>query len=65
MMKRKLLSMFPLLATASVAHAHPAIHADGFWGNLAHMLTQPDHLLILAGACVLGYLLIRRLYLRQ
>ena len=40
-----------LLPTA--AFAHPGGHADGgFWGNLRHLISEPDHLGMLAVAAV-------------
>ena len=41
-----------LLAAAPAAWAHPALFDGGLLGNLVHLLTQPDHLLLLAGICV-------------
>ena len=38
-----------LLTAAPVAWAHPALFDGGLLGNLIHLLTQPDHLLLLAG----------------
>lgn len=47
-----------LLAPAP-ALAHAGEHRFGFAQNLAHMLTQPDHLLAALAAAVLGYGLFR------
>jgi len=41
-----------LLAAAPTAWAHPANHDGSPLSNLIHLLTQPDHLLILAGVGV-------------
>ena len=38
-----------LLTAAPVAWAHPALFDGGLLANLMHLLTQPDHLLLLAG----------------
>ena len=39
-----------LLAAAPLAWAHPAVFDGSALANLVHLLTEPDHLLILAGA---------------
>ena len=38
-----------LLTTTPAAWAHPALFDGGLLGSLIHLLTQPDHLLLLAG----------------
>ncbi len=38
-----------LLTAAPAAWAHAALFDGGLLANLAHLLTQPDHLLLLAG----------------
>ena len=38
-----------LLTAAPAAWAHPALFDGGLLANLMHLLTQPDHLLFLAG----------------
>ncbi len=38
-----------LLAATSTAWAHPAIYEGSALSNLIHLLTEPDHLLMLAG----------------
>ncbi len=38
-----------LLAVTSTAWAHPAVYEGSALSNLVHLLTEPDHLLILAG----------------
>ena len=38
-----------LLTTTPAAWAHPALFDGGLLTNLTHLLTQPDHLLLLAG----------------
>ena len=59
MMKTKLLLAAGLLPLSSLAQAHPAIHEGGFMQNLVHMLTEPDHLLLIGALGSLGYLLFR------
>ena len=39
-----------LLTAASASWAHPGLFDGSVVASLAHLLTQPDHLLILAGA---------------
>ena len=34
--------------------AHPSGHAGGFFETVTHMLTHPDHLVVLGAALVLG-----------
>lgn len=51
-----------LAAMAGAASAHPghgAASAMGLWEGLAHLLTQPDHLALLAGAGVALVLFVR------
>jgi hydrogenase/urease accessory protein HupE len=44
-----------LAATAAMAHpGHDATPAYGFFEGLVHLLTEPDHLAMLAVAVVLG-----------
>lgn len=38
-----------LLVLSPAAWAHPALFDGGMLASLAHLLTQPDHLLLLAG----------------
>ncbi len=38
-----------LLTAATAAWAHPALFDGGLLANLTHLLTQQDHLLLLAG----------------
>ncbi len=58
MMKRLLL--LPALLAAPAVQAHPGLHVMGFWENLAHHLTEPDHLALLAAVVAGGTLLWRR-----
>ena len=39
-----------LLAAAPVSWAHPGLFDGTVIANLAHLLTEPEHLLIIAGA---------------
>jgi hydrogenase/urease accessory protein HupE len=45
----KFVSVAGLLATAPAAWAHPGLLDGNALANLIHLLTEPDHLLILAG----------------
>lgn len=45
----KNLSAAGLLAAAPMASAHPALFEGGPLQTLVHQLTEPDHLLMLAG----------------
>ena len=45
----RLILFTTLLSAAPVAWAHPALFDGGLLANLMHLLTQPDHLLLLAG----------------
>lgn len=45
----RLILFTTLLVAAPAAWAHPALFDGGLLGNLIHLLTQPDHLLLLAG----------------
>jgi len=45
----KLILSTILLTAAPAAWAHPALFDGGLLANLMHLLTQPDHLLLLAG----------------
>jgi len=58
MMKRFLL--LPALLAASAVQAHPGLHVMGFWENLVHHLTEPDHLALFAAVVAGGALLWRR-----
>lgn len=40
----------PLLLLAQAAQAHPTGHDGGFFENVSHFLTQPDHLVGIAVA---------------
>ncbi len=45
-----------LLILPTAAQAHPGTHAsiEGIMAALAHLLSQPDHALLLAGAALAG-----------
>lgn len=46
----KFIAAASLLAVAPVTWAHPGLFDGSVVANLAHLLTEPDHLLIMAGA---------------
>ena len=52
-----------LLILPVTAEAHPGAHSsvDGIMAALSHLLTQPDHLLLLAGAVLCGIYLFRKI----
>ena len=45
----RLIAIASLLAVTPAAWAHPAVFNGSSLANLVHLLTEPDHLLILAG----------------
>lgn len=55
----KFIQLVCLPALTSTAWAHPAVHDGSPLSNLIHLLTQPDHLLILAGIGVAAGILWR------
>ena len=63
-MKKILISLGGLVAMGGVAEAHPGEHLYSIIGSLFHLLTEPDHLAMLAGAVALAaglfYILKRR-----
>lgn len=59
MSKLKTATSSLLLGAPLAAQAHPALHDGGFLQNLAHFLTEPDHLLAIAALASAGYLLFR------
>lgn len=58
-----------LLIGAAAASAHPGhdaqAHAMGWWQGLVHLLSEPDHLLLLAGGVVLVLAAVRGLRSRR
>ena len=46
----KFAAVASLLTAAPASWAHPGLFDGSVVANLAHLLTEPDHLLILAGA---------------
>ncbi|MEN8214540.1 MAG: HupE/UreJ family protein [Pseudomonadota bacterium] len=44
-----------LLASSPAAWAHPALFDGSLLANLAHLLTQPDHLLLLGGVGLVAW----------
>ncbi len=66
MMRKNPLSLAMLLVAAPLAQAHPELHDDlGPWQNLAHHLTEPDHLAAILLAGLAGYLFHRFLQKRR
>jgi hypothetical protein len=63
-MKKILISLGGLVAMAGVAEAHPGEHLFSIVGSFFHLLTEPDHLAMLAGAVAVAaglfYMLKRR-----
>lgn len=56
MIKRILTSTLILASLGGSAMAHPGEHAFSIAGSLAHLLSEPDHLAMLAGAIVVAFL---------
>ncbi len=52
MMKRSLTSILALAGFAGSAMAHPGDHGFSLTGSLVHLLSEPDHLAMMAGAVV-------------
>ncbi len=51
--------LIPALLLPSAALAHAGDHSQGFAQNIAHALTEPDHLAIALGVLALGYVAYR------
>lgn len=49
------------LAAALPAQAHPGDHGRDWAASIAHLLTEPDHLALIALAAVVGALAWRRI----
>ena len=47
--------LIPALLLPSAALAHAGDHSQGFAQNIAHTLSQPDHVLALIGVLALAY----------
>lgn len=48
------------LAAGGTAHAHPGPHAEiGFATGLAHLLTEPDHLIAMVAAGIAAIAMLR------
>lgn len=56
-MKNLTLTTTALLATTVAASAHPGEHGFSVVQSLFHLLTEPDHLAMMAGAAALGAVL--------
>ena len=48
---KRIFAALALLPTAALAHPGDHSH-NGFWGNLRHLITEPDHAAMLAAAAV-------------
>jgi hydrogenase/urease accessory protein HupE len=60
-MNKFLIAAATLASTASVASAHPGEHALSVLNSVAHVLTEPDHLAMIAiGVIVVGVLFYKR-----
>jgi hydrogenase/urease accessory protein HupE len=69
-MARSLAGVVPLLAAFApgTALAHPNhVHAPlaGFWANVAHLLSEPDHVALLVAALVVAVIGARALRQRR
>lgn len=60
MMKRTLSTLLALAASTGSALAHPGEHGFSVIGSLAHLLTEPDHLAMMAMVAAAGYGVWRR-----
>ena len=49
---KRFFTVLTLLPTAAFAHAGDHGHG-GFWTNLRHLITEPDHVAMLIGAALL------------
>jgi hydrogenase/urease accessory protein HupE len=56
-MKKIVISATALLVMASAAQADPGAHHMPFAQTLFHLLTEPDHLAMIAGAAALAIFL--------
>lgn len=56
MMKRILTSTLILASLSGSAMAHPGEHGFSIVGSLVHLLSEPDHLAMLAGTIVVAFL---------
>jgi hypothetical protein len=64
-MTRISLSLATLVATATTVWAHPADHAMPAVQSILHLLTEPDHLAMLAIAAAAAVFLVRRRKLQK
>jgi hydrogenase/urease accessory protein HupE len=56
-MKKLMIALATLAATAGAAQAHVGDHALSIMQSLFHLLTEPDHLAMMIGAVVISVLL--------
>jgi hydrogenase/urease accessory protein HupE len=56
-MKKLMMSIATLMAVTTVAKAHPGEHAFSMAQSLFHLLTEPDHLAMMAAAAALAAVL--------
>ncbi len=54
-----------ILPTAAQAHPGGHSHVEGIMAALAHLLSQPDHALLLAGAALAGAYIARKAVARM
>ena len=60
-MNKFLIATATLVSTSSVALAHPGEHALSVLNSVVHLLTEPDHLAMIAfGIIVVGVLFYKR-----
>lgn len=50
----KNLLVLPALLLSSIANAHPGEHHGGFFSVIAHLLSEPDHMILAALAVAAG-----------
>lgn len=60
-MKKILIATTTLVSTTGAALAHPGEHALTLFNSVAHILSEPDHLAMIAvGVIVVGVLFYKR-----
>lgn len=56
---RVVASTLALSATPALAWAHPGEHHQGWWASIMHLVSEPDHVLMLVLATGAGVMLAR------